>query len=56
MFTRINPRHNRWTNGSVFVVLPEDKRTFRVTDINGNKLVATNFRSFKAAVAAASNI
>lgn len=56
MFDRINPRHNRWTNGQVFIVLPEDKRTFRVTDINGNKLIASTFRTFKAAVAAASAI
>ena len=41
-------------NKTVFIVLPDDKKTYRVTDLNGNRIIETLFRSFEKAVLAAS--
>ncbi len=53
MWSRPNPRTPRWTNGKgVFIVKPEDKKTFRVVGADGNPAIYGSFRTFEGAAKA----
>ena len=55
-FKRVNPQVQRWTNGKNQIILPCDKKTFRVVDMDCNLLIPKSFRSFAAAEIAALSI
>jgi len=55
-FKQISQR--TWGNDdrSVNIFLPCDKRTYRLTDVNGNMLTPKTFRSLEAAAAYAEHL